>query len=72
MLLLDKSASQQSEGGNSKQADGVHQYDEDGGGGNGGNDFAVAVAVVVSVINGDSRAAVQTGVWVLRCLTLCG
>ena len=72
MLLLDKSASQQSEGGNSEQADGVDQYDEDGGGGDGGNNLAVTVAVVVGVINGDSGAAVQTRVGVFRCLTLCG
>ena len=71
-MLLNQSSCQQAECGDTEQADGVHQYDEDGGSGNGGDNLAVAVAVVVSVINGDSRAAVQTGVWVLRCLTLCG
>ena len=52
--------------------DGIHQHDEDGGGGDGGDNLTVAVAVAVLVINCDSWAAVQTGVGVLRCLTLCG
>ena len=71
-MLLNQSSCQQAECGDAKEADGVHQYDEDGGGGDGGDNLAVAVAVVVGVINGDGRAAVQTGVGVLRCLTLCG
>ena len=71
-MLLNQSTCQQTEGGDAEQADGIHQYDEDGCGGDGGDNLAVAVAVVVLVINGDSRTAVQTGVWVLRCLTLYG